>query len=88
MIDTEEYISECAHPLLLAFSVLTNGRKLLHISKHTTSKEQVETFHGLRVISMMWIVAGHGMVAWDDAAVTNAQTVAAVSHTQILHEIA
>ncbi|KAJ8922562.1 hypothetical protein NQ315_007592 [Exocentrus adspersus] len=51
---------KCPIPLLLAFSVLTNGRKLLHIPKRS-SKEQIETFNGLRVVSMMWIVIGHEM---------------------------
>ncbi|KAJ8985402.1 hypothetical protein NQ317_007560 [Molorchus minor] len=57
------------HPLLLAFSVLTNGRKLLHVGKNT--KEQINTFHGLKVISMMWIVAGHAFVGWQSVPVTN-----------------
>lgn len=59
------------HPLLTSFSVLSNGRKLLHISRHSTSKEQIETFHGLRVISMMWIVAGHGFISWEKVPVVN-----------------
>lgn len=68
-------VSENAHPLLVAFSVLSNGRKLLHISTHSKSKEQIETFHGLRVISMMWIVAGHGFVSWQMVSVTNREIV-------------
>ncbi|KAJ8922574.1 hypothetical protein NQ315_007604 [Exocentrus adspersus] len=64
-----------SHPLLLAFSVLSNGRKLLHISKHSTSKEHIETFFGLRVISMMWIVAGHGFVGWQNVSVSNRDVV-------------
>lgn len=34
-------------------------RKLFHITKG--NKEQIQIFHGLRFISMMWVIAGHGM---------------------------
>ncbi|KAJ8953088.1 hypothetical protein NQ318_013430 [Aromia moschata] len=60
------------HPLFLAFSVLTNGRKLLHIGKN--SKDQINIFNGLKVISMMWIVGGHGFVGWVSISVTNRET--------------
>ncbi|XP_018573259.1 nose resistant to fluoxetine protein 6 [Anoplophora glabripennis] len=59
------------HPLLVSFSVLSNGRKLLHISRHSNNKEHIEPFNGLRVISMMWIVAGHGFVGWQGVSVTD-----------------
>ncbi|KAJ8948699.1 hypothetical protein NQ314_008363 [Rhamnusium bicolor] len=61
--------SKSRHPLLLAFSVFSNGRKLLHVSKN--SREQIQTFHGLRVLSMMWIIAGHGFVMLQTSNVTN-----------------
>lgn len=60
---------ESRHPLLISFSVFTNGRKLLNVSKG--SKEQIQLFHGLKFISMMWIVAGHGFVGWLDASAFN-----------------
>ncbi|KAJ8922576.1 hypothetical protein NQ315_007606 [Exocentrus adspersus] len=63
------------HPLMISFSVLSNGRKLLHISRHSTSKEQIEIFHGIRVISMIWIVSGHGFVMWQYGFVINAEKV-------------
>ncbi|XP_019873005.2 nose resistant to fluoxetine protein 6-like [Aethina tumida] len=46
--------------VLTAFSIYTNTKKLLHASKG--SREQIQIFHGLKFISMMWIIAGHGMV--------------------------
>ncbi|KAJ8985400.1 hypothetical protein NQ317_007558 [Molorchus minor] len=60
---------ECRNQLYLAFSVLTNGKKLLATTKH--SKEQIHTFNGIRVISMIWIVAGHSMYVWPSYAVSN-----------------
>ncbi|ENN80911.1 hypothetical protein YQE_02699, partial [Dendroctonus ponderosae] len=52
------------HVLVQAFSMLHNGRKLLQISRG--SSDQVLVIHGLRVISMMWIVAGHSFVSKED----------------------
>ncbi|KAJ8985399.1 hypothetical protein NQ317_007557 [Molorchus minor] len=62
-----------AHPLYVCFSVLTNGRKLLHISKG--NKEEINCFYGLRVISMAWIIAGHGLAGMQYANVSNANDV-------------
>ncbi|KAJ8948702.1 hypothetical protein NQ314_008366 [Rhamnusium bicolor] len=62
-------MGESRHPLYIAFSVFSNGRKLLLVSKN--SKEQIQTFHGLKVISIMWIVAGHGFSVWPNISVTN-----------------
>lgn len=58
------------HPILVAFSVYTNGKKILAISPKT-NKEQLHVFHGLRFISMMWIVAGHGFAAYNVVPVMN-----------------
>lgn len=52
--------SEPKIEVLTAFSIYTNTKKLLHASKGT--REQIQIFHGLKFISMMWIIAGHGMV--------------------------
>ncbi|XP_060531732.1 nose resistant to fluoxetine protein 6-like isoform X1 [Cylas formicarius] len=58
------------YPALTAFSVFTNGRKLFHTSS-MASKEQIHCFHGLKFISMMWIVAGHAAVGWDSLPMVN-----------------
>lgn len=39
-----------------AFSVYTNGRKLF---RATTSSDELDSLHGIRVISMLWIVLTH-----------------------------
>ncbi|KAF2886086.1 hypothetical protein ILUMI_20087, partial [Ignelater luminosus] len=43
-------------PLLTAFSAFTNGRKLL---KTNSNSNQISCIHGIRVITMMWIILGH-----------------------------
>ncbi|XP_074037748.1 nose resistant to fluoxetine protein 6 isoform X2 [Leptinotarsa decemlineata] len=48
-----------SNTLLLAFSVFTNGRKLLKTTVY--SKDHVQIFDGMKVISIMWIIAGHGI---------------------------
>lgn len=40
-----------------AFSVYTNGRKLFQAS--TSSSDELDSLHGIRVISMLWIVLTH-----------------------------
>ncbi|KAJ3657729.1 hypothetical protein Zmor_009513 [Zophobas morio] len=42
--------------LLMAFSVLANGKKMLSVS---TAEGSLNCLNGLRVISMMWIVLAH-----------------------------
>lgn len=49
----------------MAYSILSNGRKLIRTSKNAGSKEEIHVFQGIRVISMMWIVAGHGFLSWE-----------------------
>ncbi|KAF2881933.1 hypothetical protein ILUMI_24248 [Ignelater luminosus] len=50
------HFSESAHPLLIAFSVITNGRKLFTISRDT---RQISCLHGIRVLSTVWVIIGH-----------------------------
>lgn len=50
-------------PYLVAFSVFTNGKKLFHTSKGNS--EQILCFNGLKFITMMWIIAGHGAAFWE-----------------------
>ncbi|KAG5896564.1 hypothetical protein JTB14_010393 [Gonioctena quinquepunctata] len=51
--------NECSNEILLAFSVFSNGRKIL--STESSSRDHIQIFNGLKVISMMWIIAGHGI---------------------------
>ncbi|XP_070533928.1 nose resistant to fluoxetine protein 6-like [Ptychodera flava] len=43
--------------ILISFSVVTNGRKLLGTSSGTAGT--ISAINGIRVISMMWIILGH-----------------------------
>ncbi|XP_050303655.1 nose resistant to fluoxetine protein 6-like [Anthonomus grandis grandis] len=48
--------------ILTAFSIRANGKSLLSYVKK--SNEQILCFHGLKFISMWWILAGHNGVSW------------------------
>ena len=41
----------------VAFSVISNTRKLFHISRD--SNNTLGSLHGIRIITMLWIVIGH-----------------------------
>lgn len=43
--------------LFSAFSVYSNGKKLFQTSD--TSKDIIESLHGIRALSIMWIIHGH-----------------------------
>ncbi|XP_044749441.1 nose resistant to fluoxetine protein 6-like isoform X2 [Coccinella septempunctata] len=45
------------HDFIKAFSVLHNGKKLIEISRG--NPQQIQCIHGLRFLSMLWVVAGH-----------------------------
>lgn len=49
-------VSESAHSALLAFSIYTNGKKIL---KTTDDSGQILFFNGMRVLSMFWVIMGH-----------------------------
>lgn len=51
---------EPAHIILTAFSIRTNGEKLLAISHNP---DQLPSLHGIRFISMMWVICGHRFLA-------------------------
>lgn len=42
----------------------SNGRKII-TTLPKGNKEQLQIFYGLKVISMMWIIAGHGFAMYD-----------------------
>ncbi|KAK9872837.1 hypothetical protein WA026_019624 [Henosepilachna vigintioctopunctata] len=42
--------------ILVAFSFYTNGMKLL---KHSINADQLGCLHGIKTISMMWVILGH-----------------------------
>ncbi|KAF2893852.1 hypothetical protein ILUMI_12321, partial [Ignelater luminosus] len=43
-------------PVFLAFSVLTNGKKLIET---INKSNQISSIHGIRVLTIMWIILGH-----------------------------
>lgn len=61
--------------LLLAFSLLSNGKKLCQTTTYTSGGEQILIFHGIKVVSMMWIVAGHAAAAFSELPVTDRELV-------------
>jgi len=56
---TVVYISGTFGKFLLCFSFYTNGVKLLSATK---SSESLGCVHGIRFISMTWVILGHTLV--------------------------
>lgn len=52
-------LTEPAHLILIAFSVYTNGKKLISTIENA---DQLSCLHGIRFISMMWVILGHRYV--------------------------
>lgn len=48
----------------MGFSLLSNAKKLLEVSKN--SPDHVKVLDGMRVISITWIIAGHGFSSWTE----------------------
>ncbi|CAG9854122.1 unnamed protein product [Phyllotreta striolata] len=48
------------HPLLLAFSAVTNTKNILKTSSDS-SGENIQIFHGFRAVSIAWIISGHAV---------------------------
>ncbi|XP_045468713.1 nose resistant to fluoxetine protein 6-like [Harmonia axyridis] len=44
------------HPIFVAFSCYTNGKKLFGTQ---TNSDQLSCLHGIKVLSMVWVVLGH-----------------------------
>ncbi|XP_065155198.1 O-acyltransferase like protein-like [Atheta coriaria] len=59
------------HPILLAFSVVTNGEKLFASTEPGTNTGQLECISGIRSISMMWVLIGHVFISSPMVAVAN-----------------
>ncbi|CAG9853885.1 unnamed protein product [Phyllotreta striolata] len=57
------------HQIFLAFSVFTNGKKLFQTAKG--NKNQIQIFHGIKTISMAWIISGHALTGWSNYSVIN-----------------
>ncbi|XP_066149919.1 nose resistant to fluoxetine protein 6-like [Euwallacea fornicatus] len=74
-------------PLLTAFSLFTNSKKLTQIT-HTNSGEQIMVFHGIKVISMMWIVAGHAAGAFSELPVTDSEKVGQIEYQRYMQYLA
>lgn len=52
-------IAEAVHSILLAFSVYTNGQKMLKISDNSG---QILCINGIKVLSMLWVITGHRFI--------------------------
>lgn len=50
--------------ILTKFSMYYNSEKLLKINGN--SPNRIDVLDGLRAISMIWIIAGHGFSSWID----------------------
>lgn len=72
-------LAEAAHPILIAFSLVTNGKKILQVN---TAPGQILCFNGLKVISLFWVIVGHrftiqnarGIINYDDITPASAYT--------------
>lgn len=69
------YFSEPSHAILLAFSVYTNGKKLL---KTNQDSGQILFLNGMKVLSMFWVIMGHRYSGLEGSA-SNKEEMAAVS---------
>lgn len=45
--------------LLKCFSMISNGRKIFKCRKNNKSTDIIECIHGIRVLSIIWIVYSH-----------------------------
>ncbi|XP_066142726.1 nose resistant to fluoxetine protein 6-like [Euwallacea fornicatus] len=60
-------------PIYTAFSMFSNGKKLLQSTSHTKAGDQILCFHGMKFISMWWIISGHGFISWYLAPIMNSE---------------
>lgn len=69
------------HKILLAFSVYSNGKKIIKVNTQT---EQILFFNGLKVVSMFWVVLGHRFESNEVMAVNKADIIAVQKLESIL----
>ncbi|CAH1104299.1 unnamed protein product [Psylliodes chrysocephalus] len=63
---------ENLHPILLAFSLYANGKKLFKIPRRSSNLSSLD---GLRVMSMVWIVMLHSHSVYTSGPVSNAKDI-------------
>nr|CAD7266195.1 unnamed protein product [Timema shepardi] len=61
--------SECRRDIYLSFSAMTNGRRLFSCS---TSVDTLPALHGIRFLSIAWIVLDHQYLVYSAAPLSNA----------------
>uniref|UniRef100_A0A6P7H384 Nose resistant to fluoxetine protein 6-like n=1 Tax=Diabrotica virgifera virgifera TaxID=50390 RepID=A0A6P7H384_DIAVI len=67
----QKYTQERGKPGLVAFSVYTNGKKLLQTSNNRTSS--LDCLDGIRVLSMIWVMTFHMYVKYIAVPVFNSK---------------
>lgn len=72
--------SDEKNQLLLAFSIQTNAKKLFSCAESKLST-QIECLNGIRVISAMYVVAGHTAYMYEYLPVQNRMVVNEVTMT-------
>lgn len=45
--------------MIFSFSILENTRKLFHLRKDQVEESTLSAVHGMRILSMIWIIIGH-----------------------------
>lgn len=64
-------------PILLAFSIYTNGSKLFSYKKENNS-DSMQCLNGIRAISTQWVVLGHTFAMYMMLAVRNTAVIVPV----------
>lgn len=77
------------HPNLAMFSLYRNGRKLLATSRRnptdtTVKSSTIDCIHGIRVISMVWVVFSHNYVRIGMQPLYNSHVILSVSRLTCL----
>lgn len=65
-------------PILIIFSIYSNGKKLLSFKK-SQSEDAVHCIHGLKALSIFWIIYGHEVMGYGLAPTINAMHILDVS---------